>query len=900
MSTAPQNIFQTVSQQLAPLTSSLAQDAAYNRQQRESLIATKIVNEFQGKMSQHLIDQKINFDGTYDPDSVNQELFNSESNGALANIKSEKIRTLVQKGFSDYRLHYETASKLQGLELEGELQVKLANDNLSNDIGLINLNPAEYENVIAKFAKDSQAYRPDLKDKLTRAYLNEVNSNYLQSQYNAYENDYIENKTIKSAEDFANKIKELQIKANSSDFYLDANQRTVSNHFLNEKLQTRLAAAASTRRLIAEQQFKAIVEATSKGVPPPQGLDIESISNTAAGDNPVALQSNSLALATAAIEGGTRNTIQAYGFHAAQAQLINLQDEMGAAYSSGHTQEANEISNTITATKKVIDTEREIFKKNTAEYLLYSSIPSLEHDKLLIAYNTPENVPMGKRNYDSYVSDVFRMSYMMEQDKSNIKFLPVDKVNEYKDILQGITTSGDKQQFLAFAAALRHDWGGKNHLAGGIDVYESVINQLNETDSEGKTKSLTTALALKHTLINPDNAGMMFELLTSRNNGERWGVPVGIKDDSPEKVEAAVKKVLMPYYKAFEVYPAFLSGQSPGQNYETALIEMVSNSRNYFPQAKSLDEVAKKLAEKTIAKEFKIVMSGAASNPVAIPVVQTSSAVETFVASRLMQTLYLKELQTGAATQTEMQKAGKDSTVFKPLPVSIFNDANLPGLLVKGNINPADISRAEGDKVFYRLEAFAHKEEGQTGVALIPFIVNGQRVSKEDAIQNYRKTNDHLGVFSNEANAKSFLERLRKHQSDVEMGRTVDPSQAEFTTPQRQQIENKFGVDKDGYVKGLRFAEDGGRMMKLKGSHLLTNGHFVPIDGGERYALYANFTKYDKPMALILDHLDENNKPIQYTIDKVDIENNIYPRFAKHLIRTEQNYTYPAGPLIQE
>ena len=55
---------------------------------------------------------------------------------------------------------------------------------------------------------------------------------------------------------------------------------------------------------------------------------------------------------------------------------------------------------------------------------------------------------------------------------------------------------------------------------------------------------------------------------------------------------------------------------------------------------------------------------------------------------------------------------------------------------------------------------------GQDGRAvLIPTVVGGRVVSNEAAIQHFQKTGQHLGIFSDEASADSYAQRLHRQQA---------------------------------------------------------------------------------------------------------------------------------------
>jgi hypothetical protein len=50
------------------------------------------------------------------------------------------------------------------------------------------------------------------------------------------------------------------------------------------------------------------------------------------------------------------------------------------------------------------------------------------------------------------------------------------------------------------------------------------------------------------------------------------------------------------------------------------------------------------------------------------------------------------------------------------------------------------------------------------GEVLIPTVINGVRVSEEEAIQHYRKTGEHLGIFKDIKSANEYADQLHNRQ----------------------------------------------------------------------------------------------------------------------------------------
>ena len=49
-------------------------------------------------------------------------------------------------------------------------------------------------------------------------------------------------------------------------------------------------------------------------------------------------------------------------------------------------------------------------------------------------------------------------------------------------------------------------------------------------------------------------------------------------------------------------------------------------------------------------------------------------------------------------------------------------------------------------------------------VVLLPTIVHGRPVSDREAVEHYNRTNEHLGIFANPEEAKTYADRLHLQQ----------------------------------------------------------------------------------------------------------------------------------------
>ena len=95
-------------------------------------------------------------------------------------------------------------------------------------------------------------------------------------------------------------------------------------------------------------------------------------------------------------------------------------------------------------------------------------------------------------------------------------------------------------------------------------------------------------------------------------------------------------------------------------------------------------------------------------------------------------------------------------------------DSSFPGLLVPGNIpnlyNRPSVAmgygppgRQEGWGTTYSMNF----EDNQGRQVLVPTIVNGKRLTDDEAIQRYYQTGQHLGIFDNPTNADAPSDCIR-------------------------------------------------------------------------------------------------------------------------------------------
>lgn len=89
------------------------------------------------------------------------------------------------------------------------------------------------------------------------------------------------------------------------------------------------------------------------------------------------------------------------------------------------------------------------------------------------------------------------------------------------------------------------------------------------------------------------------------------------------------------------------------------------------------------------------------------------------------------------------------------------------GLLSEGNIdldNRPNVDNGDGTYSTVRTMTF-EDDKGRT--ILVPTVINGEVVSDDDAIKHYRKTGEHMGIFSSQDAADKYDQQLHKEKGWV-------------------------------------------------------------------------------------------------------------------------------------
>jgi predicted GNAT family acetyltransferase len=111
------------------------------------------------------------------------------------------------------------------------------------------------------------------------------------------------------------------------------------------------------------------------------------------------------------------------------------------------------------------------------------------------------------------------------------------------------------------------------------------------------------------------------------------------------------------------------------------------------------------------------------------------------------------------AGQTAADKKGPKTDMFLEPQAS----AAPVGLVAAGNINTdkRKVLKNEDGTISTELSFSIGTEKGEV---LIPQVVDGKKLTKEQAIEHYKKTGEHLGIFDTPENASKYADSLHKDQ----------------------------------------------------------------------------------------------------------------------------------------
>lgn len=92
--------------------------------------------------------------------------------------------------------------------------------------------------------------------------------------------------------------------------------------------------------------------------------------------------------------------------------------------------------------------------------------------------------------------------------------------------------------------------------------------------------------------------------------------------------------------------------------------------------------------------------------------------------------------------------------------------ASIPGLRTKGNINLKNRQQVKNqDGTISTVRSISINSDGKE--ILIPTVVNGKVVSNKEAIEHWKKTGQHLGIFDNSENATAYAKKLHNKQEQL-------------------------------------------------------------------------------------------------------------------------------------
>lgn len=131
-----------------------------------------------------------------------------------------------------------------------------------------------------------------------------------------------------------------------------------------------------------------------------------------------------------------------------------------------------------------------------------------------------------------------------------------------------------------------------------------------------------------------------------------------------------------------------------------------------------------------------------------------------------------------------------------------------PGLLKQGNLDPFNRKILKNPDGSYSTTS-SISIGTDAGEVLIPTVVDGKRLTKEQAVAHYQKTGEHLGIFDTPEHADAYAVQLHNQQES----RIDDGSTIKIHSPLSEVLQRDWGVSPDVAQDGT--ADDIGRFVGI-------------------------------------------------------------------------------------